>query len=167
MELGRSCVDAAFRTRQTMQLLWRGIAEYVTANDVDLMFGCASFPGTDPGLLAQPLSYLFHNHLAPEHLRPRAVPSRYTEMGILTPEQVDRKQALTSLPPLIKGYLRVGAFVGDGAVIDHQFNTTDICIIVKTDLVTSRYARHYALDGQRSEDQEATAAHASGLRRAS
>ena len=146
MELGRSCVDANFRNRQTMQLLWRGIAEYVSANAVDLMFGCASFNGTDPSALAQPLSYLYHNYLAPDPVRPQARPGRYVDMDLLPADAVDRKRTLSQLPPLIKGYVRVGAYVGDGAVIDHQFNTTDVCIIVKTDQVTRRYARHYALE---------------------
>ncbi len=146
MELGRSCVEAEFRTRHTMQLLWRGIAEYVSVHSVDLMFGCASFKGTDPKALAQPLSYLYHNHLAPAALRPKAVPARFSDMCLLPPEEVDRKQALTLMPSLIKGYLRVGAFVGDGAVIDRQFNSTDVYIVVKTELMTGRYARHYALE---------------------
>ena len=145
MELGRSCVAADFRNRSTMQLLWRGIAAYVSTNDIDLMFGCASFPGTSPHDLAQPLSYLHHNHLALEHLRARALEDRYSSMHLQPSADVDRRQALSFLPPLIKGYLRAGAFVGDGAVIDRQFNTTDVCIIVKTDLVTSRYAKHYEL----------------------
>lgn len=153
MELGRSCVDPAFRTRHTMQLLWRGIAEYTLTYGIDLMFGCASFPGTDPEALAQPLSYLHLNHLAPIALRPKALPDRFSEMALLPPDAVDRKQAMAQMPPLIKGYLRLGAYIGDGAVIDHQFNTTDVCIIVKTDQVTGRYAKHYALDGaSRAED---------------
>jgi len=151
MELGRSCVDPAFRSRHTMQLLWRGIAEYVVVHDIDLMFGCASFPGTDAARLAQPLSYLHHNHLAPEPLRSAAVPTRSVAMNMLSADQVDRKAALAGMPPLIKGYLRLGAFVGEGAVIDHQFNTTDVCIIVQTDRITGRYARHYALTRKREE----------------
>lgn len=147
MELGRSCVSPAFRTRHTMQLLWRGIAEYVAAHDIDLMFGCASFPGTDVAALAQPLAYLHHTHLAPEELRTRAVPGRRVPMDVLAADAVDRKAALAAMPPLIKGYLRVGAYIGDGAVVDHQFNTTDVCIIVQTERITSRYARHYAIGG--------------------
>lgn len=152
MELGRSCVDPAFRNRHTMQLLWRGIAEYTLAYGVDLMFGCASFPGTDPTAHAQALSYLHRNHLAPTELRAKALPKRFSSMALLPAEAVDRKQALASMPPLIKGYLRLGAHIGDGAVIDHQFNTTDVCIIVKTDQMTGRYARHYALDGVRTAE---------------
>jgi putative hemolysin len=145
MELGRSCVDERYRDRATMQLLWRGIAEYVNTYGVEIMFGCASLPGTDPEKLKVQLSYLYHYHLAPEQLRTRALPDRFTEMNLLPKDAFDAKRALASLPPLLKGYLRVGAFVGDGAVIDHQFNTTDVCIIVKTDMMAERYTRHYEI----------------------
>jgi L-ornithine Nalpha-acyltransferase len=143
LELGRSCVDIAARNRPTMQLLWRGIATYVFQSDIALMFGCASLPGTDPAALALPLSYLYHCHLAPPDLRARALPERYVEMARLARDAYAPAQALADVPPLIKGYLRLGGFVGDGAVIDHQFNTTDVCILVQTDLVTEKYYRHY------------------------
>ena len=143
LELGRSCVDVRYRGRAVMQMLWRGIAAYIFANEVDLMFGCASLGGTDPDAIAAELTYLYHNHLAPPALRPRAVPGRYIDMRRLSPEQVDARRVLTSLPPLVKGYLRLGGMVGDGAVIDDQFNTTDIAIVVKTDLVTGKYIDHY------------------------
>jgi putative hemolysin len=143
LELGRSCVDAGYRNRPTMQLLWRGIAAYVFRHDIALMFGCASLPGTDTRALAEQLAYLHHHHLAPPSLRVRALPERYVDMGILDATAVDPRVALNLLPPLIKGYLRLGGFVGDGAVIDEQFNTTDVCVVVKTDLVTEKYYRHY------------------------
>lgn len=156
LELGRSCVDAQYRTRPTMQLLWRGIANYVYQHAIRLMFGCASLPGTDPDVLAPSLSYLHHYHLAPPSLRARALPGRYVEMNRLNPSeidteaavaQLDSRAALAALPPLIKGYLRLGGLVGEGAVIDPQFNTTDVCIIVVTDRVTDKYFNHYRLRG--------------------
>ncbi len=143
LELGRSCVDAAYRNRAAMQLLWRGIAAYVFHYRIDLMFGCASLPGTDPDAIGTELTYLYHNHLAPPALRPTALPSRYVDMRRVDPDGVDPKRALSQLPPLIKGYLRLGGFVGDGAVVDRQFNTTDVAVVVKTDLVTDKYYRHY------------------------
>ncbi|MDA8253227.1 MAG: GNAT family N-acetyltransferase [Rhodospirillales bacterium] len=143
LELGRSCVHAHYRNRAVMQLLWRGIAAYVFLHRIDLMFGCASLPGTDPDALADELTYLYENHLAPPALRPRALPHRYVEMRRRDPATLDTRRAAAALPPLIKGYLRLGAFVGDGAVIDHQFNTTDVAVVVKTDLVTDKYYRHY------------------------
>ncbi len=143
MELGRSCVDGAYRTRGTLQLLWRGIAAYVFHHEIGLMFGCASLPGTDLDALADPLTYLHAHHLAPETLRPRALPERYVEMRRKDPALVDVKKTLIDLPPLIKGYLRLGGFVGDGAVVDTQFNTTDVAVVVQTDLVTEKYYKHY------------------------
>jgi putative hemolysin len=143
MELGRSCVDSAYRNGGTMKKLWDGIAAYVFENDVELMFGCASLPGTDTQALAGHLSYLYHHHLAPEELLPRALPHLRVDMALLPKEALSPRRALAELPPLIKGYLRLGGFVGDGAVIDHQFNTTDVCVMVKTELVTAKYRAHY------------------------
>ena len=148
LELGRSCTAPAYRNRMVMQLLWRGIAAYVFHYGIDLMFGCASLTGTDSDALAEELTYLALHHSAPEAIRPVALPERYVEMRRLPPEAISPKQALMRLPPLIKGYLRLGGFVGDGAVIDSQFNTTDIAIIVQTDLVTEKYYRHYERDAR-------------------
>ncbi len=143
VELGRSCVDPAFRGKAVMQLLWRGIAEYITQHNISLMFGCASFPGTDPKAMASALSYLSHHHSAPEEWSPKALDNRYVDMKLLKKKQIDNRQALREMPPLIKGYLRVGGVIGNGAVIDHQFNTTDVCLLVETGNVTGRYQRHY------------------------
>jgi len=154
LELGRSCIDAEYRTGQVMQILWRGLSAYIFRYDVKLMFGCAIFPGTDPKQHALPLSYLYYHHLAPPALRAKARPDRYVDMRLLPREafdpnvafndmKMDSRTGSNSLPPLIKGYIRVGGFVGDGAVIDYQFNSTDVFIIVKTDLMTSRYVKHY------------------------
>ena len=98
------------------------------------------------------MSYLYYNHLAPASVRPRALPHRYIEMRRLEREEIDSRAALNRLPPLVKGYLRLGGFVGDGAVIDAQFNTTDVAVILKTDLVTDKYYRHY--ERQRSDAPE-------------
>lgn len=154
LELGRSCVAAEYRSRAAMQLLWRGIAAYVFHHRIDLMFGCASLSGIDPDAVAVELSYLYHNHLAPRVMRPRALPHRYVDMRRVDRDTLDPKRALALLPPLIKGYLRLGGFVGDGAVIDPQFNTTDVAVVVKTDHVTDKYYRHY--ERQARDDLETT-----------
>lgn len=143
LELGRSCVDAAHRNRPTMQLMWRGISNYVFHHDIKVMFGCASLSGTNVQEHADLLSYLHHFHLAPPALRTRALEGRYVDMALKPAEALNAKRCLADLPPLVKGYLRLGGFVGDGAVIDEEFNTVDVCIIVKTDLVTEKYMRHY------------------------
>ena len=147
VELGRSCVHKDYRSGSVMQLLWRGIAAYLDAYDIEMMFGCASFPGTDPEAIKTGLSYLHHYHLAPAEIRPRAQQTRFVEMSKVQPDWLDRRSALSELPPLIKGYLRVGGVVGEGAVIDRQFNTTDICVIVECTKITERYRRHYKPSG--------------------
>jgi len=143
LELGRSCIAKDARNTATMQMLWRGIALYAYHYNIRLMFGCASMPGTDPQQHAQALSYLHHHHLAPPEIRARALPSRYVKMDVLDAGSYEARKALVRVSPLIKGYLRLGGYVGDGAVIDSQFNTTDVFIIVKTELVTEKYMRHY------------------------
>ncbi len=145
LELGRSCIDEPYRNANTMFLLWRGIADYINHHQIQLMFGCASLPGTDPDKLRLMLSYLYYFHLAPPALRTVALPSRYVDMRLIEPQDIDIKQALGELPPLVKGYLRVGGFVGDGAVVDRQWGSTDVCVIVKSDLIAKKYARHYEL----------------------
>ena len=126
-----------------MQMLWRGIALYSFHYNIQVMFGCASLPGTDPSQHAQAMSYLYHHHLAPPEIRVRALASRYVKMDVLEPGSYDPRKAMARVPPLIKGYLRLGGFVGDGAVIDPEFNTTDVFIIVKTEIITEKYIRHY------------------------
>lgn len=143
LELGRSCVDTAYRNRPTMQLLWRGIAAYVAHHQVEVMFGCASLHGTDVSIHADTLSYLYYYHLAPPALRPRALDQLYVDMRLKPQAAINPRASLAGLPPLVKGYLRLGGFIGDGAVIDDQFNTVDVCIVVKTELVTEKYMRHY------------------------
>jgi putative hemolysin len=147
LELGRSCVAREYRSRAVMQLLWSGIAAYVFRHRIDVMFGCASLPGTNPDALGAELAYLYYHHLAPAEIRPRALPDLYEDMRRVDPSALgDPRRALIALPPLVKGYLRLGGFVGDGAVIDRQFNTTDVAVVVKTDLVTDKYHRHFERD---------------------
>ena len=161
LELGRSCVLKSYRGKPTLDLLWQGIAKYVSLHGVDVMLGCASLEGTDPDALALPLSFLHHNFRTPDSWpaawRVRAVPERHVEMNRLPIDQIDRKAALRSLPPLIKGYIRAGAFIGDGAVIDHQFDTTDVLIIFPTGRISERYGNRFDL-GDVSDSQKAATA---------
>jgi putative hemolysin len=149
LELGRSCVVAPYRHKRTVELLWHGIWAYVLNHRVDAMFGCASLDGTDPDQLALPLSFLHHFAAAPARWRVRAVPSRHVEMNRMPKAAVDTKAAVRELPPLIKGYLRLGAFVGDGAVIDHQFGTTDILIVLPVAGISARYVQHFGAGAER------------------
>ncbi|WP_202526250.1 GNAT family N-acetyltransferase [Sneathiella litorea] len=146
MELGRSCIDAGYRRRGAMQLLWRGIAAYIHTHEVQIMFGCGSIHGTNLKEHARVLSYLHHFHKAPGHLRPRALEEHYIPMKMMKRKEVDVELVQRELPPLLKGYLRLGGYIGDGAVIDHDFNTIDVCVIVETENVTSKYIRHFSRD---------------------
>ena len=139
LELGRSCVEAPYRNRASMTLLWRGVAAYVMHYEVPLMFGCASLEGIDPAEHAVTLSYLYHFHLAPLEMRPVAQPEHFVKMNRVGEEEINKRAAIRAVPPLIKGYLRLNGFVGDGAVIDPQWNSVDVSIVVKTDLVTRKY----------------------------
>ncbi|WP_430910465.1 GNAT family N-acetyltransferase [Methylobacterium sp. sgz302541] len=143
LELGRSCVLKPYRTKRTVELLWHGIYAYVLHHRIDALLGCASLEGTDPDRLALPLSFLHHHARAPDGWRARALPERYVSMDRLAPEAVDPKAALQALPPLIKGYLRVGATFGDGAVIDRQFGTTDVFVVLPVTAIAARYLGHF------------------------
>ena len=145
LELGRSCVLSSYRVKRTVELLWHGIHAYVLQNHCDVMFGCASLDDTDPKRLALPLSFLHHYASAPEPWRARALSDRYVEMNQMSKEAVDPKAALRALPPLIKGYLRLGAYIGDGAVIDYEFGTTDVLIVLPVSAIKQRYFEHFDL----------------------
>jgi putative hemolysin len=144
LELGRSCILKEWRAKtSTMQLLWRGLLAYVARFSSDVMFGCASLHGTDPEKLALPLSYLYHYHPMPAHLRVRALPGLYTEMNLMPKEAVDTRQALRQLPPLVKGYLRAGCAIGEGAFVDRQFDTTDVFIYLPVKDMDPRYMSRF------------------------
>jgi len=149
LELGRSCVLSPYRNKRTVELLWHGIWTYVLTHRIDVMIGCASLEGTDPDRLALPLSFLHHYARAPEPWRAAALPRRYVELNRMPKSAVDAKAALQSLPPLIKGYLRLGAFVGDGAVIDRQFGTTDVLIVLPVAGISARYVGHFGPGAER------------------
>lgn len=142
LELGRSCVDRRYRGGPALFHLWQGLARYVGDHDIEVLFGVASFHGTDPAALAAPLSLLHHRHLAPRALRVRS--KSYQPMDLIAPEALDRKAAMVQVPALIKAYLRLGGCVGDGACIDHVFNTTDVCLIMDTAGLTGAQRALYA-----------------------
>jgi len=149
MELGRSCVLKPYRNKRTVELLWHGLWTYVRQHRVDVMIGCASFEGTDPEQHAMALSFLHHHALAPPEWRVRAHERLHVPMNRLPKERVDARAALKAMPPLIKGYLRLGAFVGDGAVIDRQFGTTDVLICLPVAKIDPRYFEHFGKPEER------------------
>jgi putative hemolysin len=149
LELGRSCVLPEYRNKRTLELLWHGIWVYVLRHGLDVMIGCGSLTGTEPEQLALPLSFLHHSHRAPPEWSVAARDDRRIEMRRMPASAIDARAALRALPPLIKGYLRLGAFVGDGAVIDWQFGTTDVAIVLPVAGIARRYVGHYGADAGR------------------
>jgi putative hemolysin len=143
LELGRFCIASEWRSGGTIQLLWRGMGAYVFKNRIDILFGCASLPGTDLDALAPQLTYLREKHLAPEALRARALPHLYVPMDRMDPGALNLRAVSRELPPLLKSYLRLGGFIGDGAVLDPAFNTTDVCIVVQTHSANNKYYERF------------------------
>ena len=149
LELGRSCVLPQYRTRRTVELLWQGIWAFCRKWDIGLMCGCASFPGTNPAAHALPLSFLRHNASATSEWNVKAHKAIAVDMDLMPVEAVDLRTALMALPPLIKGYLRLGAMFGEGAVVDHEFGTTDVFVILPVERISDRYVAYYGAQADR------------------
>jgi putative hemolysin len=150
LELGRSCVLASHRSKRTLELLWRGLLAYVRAHRIDVMIGCASFPGVEPADHAEALSYLAHFACADDPWRVRARRELYVPMAMLPREAMDEKTARAALAPLVKGYLRLGARFGDGAVIDGKFNTTDVFVVMPVAGIGARYLEFFGGETRRA-----------------
>jgi L-ornithine Nalpha-acyltransferase len=149
MELGRSCVLPDYRTKRTVELLWQGNWLYSVKHGMNAMFGCASFPGVRPEEHALALSFLHHNSLVKEDWMVSARPELYRKMDLMPVEGINARQALSAMPPLVKGYLRLGAMIGDGAVVDQAFNTTDVLIVLPISSIAGRYINHFGTDFDR------------------
>ncbi len=149
MELGRSCVLPDYRTKRTVELLWLGNWAYALRHGMNAMFGCASFSGVSPEEHALALSFLHHTVLAKDEWSVSALPSLYRQMDLVPVEAINPRKAVSSLPPLIKGYLRLGAMIGDGAVVDRAFNTTDVLIVLPISSISDRYINHFGADASR------------------
>ena len=150
LELGRSCVLKPYRTKRTVELLWHGIWSYVRQHNIDVMIGCASLEGTDPKRLAPQLGLLRKAAPTPDMWRVRALPGRGVPIDQLAdPDPGDSMAALRELPPLIKGYLRLGGYICEDAVIDWQFGTTDVFIVLPVERINTRYINYYGPDASR------------------
>jgi putative hemolysin len=144
LELGRSCVLRDYRQRQVLQLLWKALAVYVAHHRIEIMFGCASFHGTDPARIEQELSYLHHYHLVRPALRPSATGPGAITTNRLPSDAIEVTRVLRRLPPLIRGYLQLGAKIGLDAYVDAPFNAIDVCVVLPTADLAAKYVRHYA-----------------------
>ncbi len=153
LELGRSCVHRDYRSKRTLELLWRGIWAYVQHHRMDVMIGCASLSGTNPLAHAQALSFLHHHAPSTSDWNAKAHERHYVDMNMIDATALDARKALAKLPPLVKGYLRVGATFGEGAVVDRMFGTTDVLVVMPIADIQDRYISHFG--GDQSESQAA------------
>lgn len=143
MEVSRSCILKEYRNRKAINLLWQGIGDMVVANGIDYLVGTPSLPGTDATEHAAALSYMYHYYLAPEEIRPASLDKNNVVIPPFNSENIDAKREFIKLPPLLKGYLRAGALIGDGVFVDHQFNTVDVVILLPIHAIDPRYQNHY------------------------
>ena len=143
LELGRSCVHRDYRGGTAMMHLWNGLAEYIATHGIEVMFGMASFHGLDPAPLAGPLSLLHHRHLAPEDVRPKARAEGFQRMDLIAADTLDRPAAIRAMPALIKAYLRLGGFVGEGAFVDRPFNCIDVCLVMDVARMSDKHRAIY------------------------
>lgn len=146
MEVGRACIDINYRNKSTLNLLWRGLYQYVKEEKIDVLMGCAGLSGIDVSKHRQVLSYLYHYHLAPIEWQGQAYASNFIEMNLVEKKSLNIREIMKGLPPLVKGYLRLGAYIGNGAAIDQNFNTTDILIILPVNNIDEKYFDHYSRD---------------------
>ena len=143
LELGRSCLRKSYRGGSAMFYLWQGLSTLIVKEDAEILFGSASFKGTNIAALAQPLSLLHEEYLTSVDLRPKVLPQAYVSLSQLEKSQIERLTALKAMPALIKAYLRLGGGVADGAFIDQSFNTTDVCMVLDIKRMSSRQKSIY------------------------
>jgi putative hemolysin len=142
LELGRSCVALEYRDGRVISLLFRGIAEYLRRCNADALMGCASIHGTDLPELAAIQQMLSQRFLSDSSLR--VYPRRgYDIPPSSQSSPVDETSAFRSLPPLFRGYLRLGAKVCGPPAYDRQFGTTDYFVLAKTRDIVGRYTRRF------------------------
>ncbi len=146
LELGRSCVLPQYRSKRTIEALWQAIWAYVLHHKIDVMAGCASFHGTVPAAHSEALSFLAQSFRTEPEFQVSALPERYRSMDLVPPEAINAKAAFARMPPLIKGYLRLGARIGDGCVIDHDFETVDVFVVLAVSDIRQRYISYYTAD---------------------
>lgn len=132
LELSRFCIDSNGRGGAILMLIWKYAMRFIHDNYIDVMIGCASFSGTNIDTHLPILSHLYQNHLAPESLRPKPKTDEFINLNKLANTVVEENQAQKLIPPLLRGYLKIGAKISDAAIIDRSFNTVYVAIYVES-----------------------------------
>jgi putative hemolysin len=155
LELGRTCILKPWRDKRAVELLWAAIWNYARWRRAEMLLGCASFPGTNSLRFAEPLSLLYHFASAPAQWQAKAHPHCFIRMDWLTPDRIDRRRAMRALPPLVRGYLRLGAMFAGEAAIDRRFSTMDVLVVLPVEGINPRYVGYYGANGERHGVREA------------
>ena len=141
LEVGRAVVKPEYRDGSTITMLWKGVIRYAVSENIDFMIGTASFHGVVVNKYQDSLSYLHYNHLSPEDIRCSVNKTTWSRIDLK--ENYDPLEAKKNLPPLIKGYLRLGATIGEGAYLDIPFNSLDVLIVLKISDIEQKYLKRF------------------------
>ncbi len=143
LELGRSCVHKDYRNGTTVNLLWKAIAQYVKLYDIKVLLGCASFPGTDVTKFSNELLYLRENFSLPDYLSVKSLDKNIYQVYSKYKTNINNLRNFAKLPPLIKGYLRVGGKFSYNCYVDHDLKTIDLCVVVEIDNIDKKYKKKF------------------------
>ena len=143
LELGRSCIHKKYRNGTTVNLLWKAIANYVSIYDIKILLGCVSFPGTNVMDFSDELGYLKRNHSLQSELSVKSLDVNIYPINNSKNKNVSDLKLFIKLPPLIKGYLRVGGKVSESYFVDYDFNTIDLCVVVQTNDINNKYKKKF------------------------
>ncbi len=143
LELGRSCVAKEFRSLAVINLLWTGISKYIEMHSVTNLFGCASFHTSNTKEIAAAYAYLQLYHFAPEEYKVKPLEKCAMNLPFQFLTSHDIESAYKQFPPLIKGYLRLGAMICGEPAYDKEFGTTDFLIVLNAQRISDKYKNHY------------------------
>ena len=143
LELGRSCVHKKYRNGATVNLLWKAIANYINIYNIKILLGCASFPGTNVMNFSDELAYLKKNYSLQSKLSVKSLDANIYPINNSKNKNIGNLKLFIKLPPLIKGYLRVGGKVSESCFVDHDFNTIDLCVVVQTNDINNKYKKRF------------------------
>ena len=126
VEMGRFCVHPDCRDPDILRIAWGAMTAYVDAEGIEMLFGCASFAGTDARVYADAFAMLKARHLAPPRWLPRAKAPQVFRFAQRLRRKPDTRKAMPLIPPLLRTYLAMGGWVSDHAVVDRRMNTVHV-----------------------------------------
>ena len=138
LELSRSCISQKFRNKNVLKLMWNEIYRYINKNNIDALFGTASFLDTNINKIEDQLIYLNNNHKMSDNIKVNALANYKVKVDYEKPIDINLK-LVSKLPTLIKAYLKFNASIGEGAVVDNRFKTTDVFVFLPIEEINKDY----------------------------